>query len=89
VFGIGKARAPTQATFRWRFAAWRSMAVRAPAITLECGIAPLRSMSSSASMVSRTSCDQPTFAPAPTGRIIADLIAGRKPNIDNTPFRPG
>ena len=25
---------------------------------------------------------------APTGRIIADLVAGRKPNIDITPFRP-
>jgi D-amino-acid dehydrogenase len=25
---------------------------------------------------------------APTGRIIADLIAGREPNIDITPFRP-
>jgi len=25
---------------------------------------------------------------APTGRIVADLVAGRKPNIDITPFRP-
>jgi D-amino-acid dehydrogenase len=25
---------------------------------------------------------------APTGRIIADLVAGRQPNIDITPFRP-
>ena len=25
---------------------------------------------------------------APTGRIVADLIAGREPNIDITPFRP-
>lgn len=25
---------------------------------------------------------------APTGRIIADLVAGRQPNIDLTPFRP-
>jgi hypothetical protein len=32
--------------------------------------------------------DQRTFAPAPTGRIIADLIAGRKPNIDIAPYRP-
>jgi D-amino-acid dehydrogenase len=25
---------------------------------------------------------------APTGRIVADLIAGRQPNIDVTPYRP-
>jgi D-amino-acid dehydrogenase len=26
---------------------------------------------------------------APTGRVIADLIAGRKPAFDVAPFRPG
>jgi len=28
------------------------------------------------------------LAPAPTGRIITDLIAGHKPNIDIAPYRP-